>query len=124
MFTLIPPGFWLVLQVPDEVRCAWSWYCHRLASAGCQHAPPEVLQATGAAHWVVPQATVAACAAGAAARIGVIVKAIRKVTLMIERAFTSSLPFDDAYEGSAALDMAGPQALAPTVPHQGARGAR
>src|SRR3989442_11498766 len=53
MPTLIPPveGY---RQLPALSRAAWSWYCHRVESAGVQHAAC-LLQGTGAAHPAVPQ---------------------------------------------------------------------
>src|SRR5215472_4764958 len=88
MFTLMPPGFWLVSHAPEDVRAACSWYCHRLFKAGRTHAPTLVLHATGATHWVVPHATVAAWAGAAANPTGATVRASRNALITKKRSFT------------------------------------
>src|SRR5438105_10387899 len=55
MSTLIPPVPGYKHPVPLEFRAACSWYCQRVATGGCQHAPTEVLHGTGAAHPAVEQ---------------------------------------------------------------------
>src|SRR5215472_1620285 len=89
MFTLMPPGFWLVSHAPEDVRAACSWYCHRLFKAGRTHAPALVLHATGATHWVVPHATVAAWAGAAANPTGATVRASRNALITAKRSLTA-----------------------------------
>src|SRR5712692_4969367 len=55
MFTLIPPVLGYRHAVPLEFRAACNWYCHRVATGGCQQAPTPMLQATGGAHPPVAQ---------------------------------------------------------------------
>jgi hypothetical protein len=45
--TLIPPVAGYRQAVPAALRAAWSWYCQRIPTVGCQHAPTEVLQGAG-----------------------------------------------------------------------------
>src|SRR5438552_12910520 len=111
IFTLMPPGFWLVSHVPEEVRVPCSWYCQRLFSPGCQHGPAPVLQATGAAHWVVPHATVAAVADGTASAIGTTAKTSRVENVRTNAFFTTYPP--SQFSVSSHLASGRPQVLPP-----------
>src|SRR6185295_9410283 len=48
--TLMPP-------VDAYVDTPCNWYCHRLLSAGCQHAPPLHGTGAGGAAWASPTGT-------------------------------------------------------------------
>src|SRR5581483_12372110 len=50
-------------QSPEGVCAACSWYCQRVATDGCQHAPADVSHGTGAGQPAVAQVAAAGSAA-------------------------------------------------------------
>src|SRR2546427_12420167 len=60
MFRLLPPVDGYRHAVPPAFFAAWSWYCHRSPTVGCQHGLP--VHATGAGQPAVAQVADAGCA--------------------------------------------------------------